>query len=213
MQQNIKRRRYFLDKGAQGRVVLWFVFFAVLGTVCAVGIFTYLGNLQLEKVAYAMSIPKTTTGALLASEMLFASLCAVLFIALSFGFASRRIFARINGPLVRFAVDFLKIGKGDLRVTVTLRRKDEFQDFAETVNDMVTELNRKISRISRTDRSLVAFLDSNPGVTYGGKSALQELDRLVTDLETELAGFKTGQENGAGLAKEENIKTEQPSMC
>jgi len=54
---------------------------------------------------------------------------------------------KLGGPLYRLKQDLARIGQGDLTVNVTLRKGDEFQELAESLNDTVARLQVMIMGI------------------------------------------------------------------
>jgi methyl-accepting chemotaxis protein len=67
-----------------------------------------------------------------------ATIVAVLFIS-----------HKIAGPMLRFEEELKRIGKGDLTKKIKLRKKDQFEDMAESLIEMTANLHRKISAIQK----------------------------------------------------------------
>jgi methyl-accepting chemotaxis protein len=150
----IKRRHYFINKRMQGKFIFRFVAASLFGGLVAIAFFIMLANRRIDSVLYAMSLPKTTTGNLLVNEMLYATLIAIGAVLIALIFATRGLFNRINGPLTKMAVDLKNIGRGDLRINVSLRRQDDFHEFAGNVNRMTAELRKRFVLIGRNIRDI-----------------------------------------------------------
>jgi methyl-accepting chemotaxis protein len=147
MTQVFKRRNYFIDKVAQGRFIVGFSVASLAGGVVAVCCFRYFARQKLEATLYAMRLPEIAMGHLLLEEMVITTLLTALIVVLLFVITARRIFARIDGPLMKMAGCLGGIAAGDLRSEVKLRENDEFQEFAEEVNNMVRDMNSRFTAL------------------------------------------------------------------
>lgn len=147
MTQKFKRRNYFIDKVVQGRFIAGFSAASLAGGVVAVSCFRYFARQKLDATLYAMRLPEIPMGNLLLEEMVITTLLTALFVVLLFGFTARRVFARVDGPLRKMAGCLGSIAAGDLRSEVKLRENDEFQEFAEEVNNMARAMNSRFSAL------------------------------------------------------------------
>jgi methyl-accepting chemotaxis protein len=89
----------------------------------------------------------------------------------------------IKGPLTRIKVDIAKIIAGDLRTRITLRGNDEFKDFANELNAMTAELNKKFVRIDEAARRLgdsVDALKAQPEVKDNVRQNIAELETSIS---------------------------------
>lgn len=57
---------------------------------------------------------------------------------------------RIAGPLYRIERELDRVGKGDLSVSLVLRKRDELKSLAESINRMAGELRGRIAIVQKT---------------------------------------------------------------
>ena len=83
---------------------------------------------------------------------------------------------RIAGPLYRLENDIAEINRGNLKVEIHVRRKDELQDLAKSLNRMVKiirntveEVNKELAGIPETELS-----DKNQHKLENAKNLLKE---------------------------------------
>jgi methyl-accepting chemotaxis protein len=153
-QQLYKRRNYFIDRKTQAKFMATFALASLISTVAAVSIFVFLSQTKLEKTLYTMRLPETTLADLLFREMALTTGIAVIVVILLFSYTLKKIFSRIEGPLIKLRGAILKIKGGNLRDAVALREKDEFQAFAHTLDEMKTALKIKIQVIQINSENL-----------------------------------------------------------
>lgn len=153
-QQHYKRRNYFIDKKAQAKFMAAFALASLLSAVAAVFIFVFLAQTKLEKILYTMRLPETTLASLLFKEMALTTGVAVIVVILLFSYTLKKIFSRIEEPLIKLKGAILKIKGGNLRDTVALREKEEFQAFANALDEMKTALKTKIQVIQINSENL-----------------------------------------------------------
>lgn len=147
MKRSFKRRNYFIDKGVQGRFIVGFAAACMAGGIVAVLCFWYLAQRKIEGTLYSMRLPDVPMGSLFMEEMLLTMAISLFCVLLLFGYTARKVFIRIDGPLKKMAGAVRNIADGDLRSEVKLRESDEFQKFADEVNDMVGLMNSRFNAI------------------------------------------------------------------
>ena len=183
MNKNIKRRHYFIEKRSQSKFILRFVLVSIMGAIIGVGTFNYLASKKLDSVLYAMRLPESSTGSILMNEMGYAFLVSVVFIIVAFLITAKRLFAKINGPLLKLASNIKRIGTGDLTGTVHLRKGDDFQDFAGQLNHMTSELNTRFTSIKKLTVELNSLAKSE-------NAEPDTINNKLSDLEEALKAFQ-----------------------
>jgi methyl-accepting chemotaxis protein len=153
MDKGHKRRNYFIHKNFQGKFILQLLAVSSAGSILAVLLFIFMANRKIDSLLYRMNIPASVfRGNILLKEAICANTIAVVVIALVFVAAGMAIFRKIAGPLPHIRKEILRIADRNLASKLVLRKCDEFCDFAEEVNHLSTELNRRFSMIN--DRQL-----------------------------------------------------------
>lgn len=153
-QRHNERRNYFPDKKVQFKFIAGFALAALVADVAAVCLFIFLAHGKIEKSLYTMKIPKTTMADLLFEEMAVTTGVAVIVVIFLFSYTLIKIFSRIEGPLIKLKGAILKIKGGNLRDVIALRKNEEFQDFAHSLDDMRTALRTKIQVIQINSAAL-----------------------------------------------------------
>ncbi|KPK36223.1 MAG: hypothetical protein AMK70_03135, partial [Nitrospira bacterium SG8_35_1] len=84
-----------------------------------------------------------------------------------------------------------KFAQGDMSAHIELREKDEFQDVATELNDMMKRLREELVAIGEEYQSLSISLSSlEDAVKSGDTSHLKGLLKNLSELETHLEKFQ-----------------------
>lgn len=191
MTQKIKRRKYFISKSLQSKFILRFVLTSIAGGALAVGIFNYFAHLKIDAVLFSMRFPKTSISNLLWEQMVYVNVVVVVFIVIVFIFMAKRLFARLNGPLIKLRNEVRKICDGDLTTRVVMRDKDEFKDFAAALNAMTSELQNRFAKIKGITTEMVLLVESKEQGKDQIDALRTRLSRQTDQLAKELESFQT----------------------
>jgi methyl-accepting chemotaxis protein len=181
------RRNLRLVHVAQWRFVWWFGLASLLGGALAVGLFNFLAHRKIETVLYAMRLPQASTGDLLRTEMLYADLAALIFIAAAFFWAANWLLTRLDRPLSRMTQEIRRVAAGDLRRNSDLMLpSEECGELAAELCGLREELHRRchrlqtasaaLGRLKATDLSMLPELRQKLGLQIG------ELKAAIGDL-------------------------------
>lgn len=187
----IQRRKYFINRRAQGRFILQFVAASALGGGIAVIVFNYFAFKKLDSVLYGMRMPSASTGSLLMEELVISNIFVGLFILAVFAVTARSIFRRLSGPLEKLGQDIARIGQGDLNVTVHLRKNDDFQELATDLNGMVEMFRQRFGRCRETSQEIEKLLSQANLASEGGnpQDAIREVRGKLDQLNKEVKSF------------------------
>jgi len=185
-----KRRTYYIKNSAQGKFIFRFVLTSFIGAILAVSAFNYLAYKKIDSVLYSMRMPKVSPGGLLWNEMMYTNIFVAVFILIVFAIAARGLYNRVHGPLVKLTRDIGKMADGDLQSGVTLRRNDEFRDFAEELDEMGRNLNERFRRISAMVDAVIVETDKLGRDPGGDEAVLAEVRQRVAALEDAIHTFK-----------------------
>ena len=89
---------------------------------------------------------------------------------------------RVAGPLYRFEKDLEKIAQGNLTLRLNLRKKDEFQGLAKSLNRFTEEMDSRINLLKKE----IELLSGSPS-----RENLPELQETVNRLKKITDRFKT----------------------
>lgn len=155
-----KRRTYYIKNSAQSKFIVRFVMLSALGGAVALGGFNFLAAKKIDAALYSMRLPSISPGGLLWQEMLYTNLFAIGFILIAFALTAKGLFNRINGPLKKMTYDITRITNGDLKTVVSLRQNDEFRDLADDLSQMTTNLNQRLTVISKLTDDIICHAES-----------------------------------------------------
>ena len=154
-----RRRQHYLRQSFQTQFILQFAGLVVLGCT-AFGIALYLYSNSTLTTAFVNSKLKIMrTSDFLLPAMLIAALGVTALMA--FMAATRLMFLshRIAGPLYRFQKTTQAVEKGDLKLRVQLRRNDELQDVAQSMDGMVQQLRARAQVIKEQSERFGKILE------------------------------------------------------
>jgi len=61
---------------------------------------------------------------------------------------------KIAGPIYRFEKDIQQVGEGDLRHRIRIRKNDQFQELAVSLNQMIDGLSSRVSAVKNEAQAL-----------------------------------------------------------
>ncbi len=171
-----RRKNYFVQKPFQ----LKFAIAVFLGMCTIILLVTYriyifnwklISRFFLEKAIYVN----------LLSVFQYANFCLVgqlIFLAFLIAIASIFVSHKIAGPVYRLEHNLRAMAKGDLTLVSKLRKNDEFQSLADSLEELTKKLNEEF----RNNRELLEKISSS--------SNLDEIKRLVEKLKAANSNFK-----------------------
>jgi len=188
-----RRRNYVINSGLQMRYSFLFFIAALLGNICAVGVFNMLSLKKLEAARWSTHLNVESTGELLYPVFLYVNIGAFLFITLLFIIAGVWMLRKTTGPLIRMSKDINGITEGDLASQIVLRQKDEFKDVADELNEMTESLRSRFVNIKDKYESIsqsVAMLEKDAGDREGTSTTCNSILKNIEGLEAEINKFR-----------------------
>lgn len=159
MTKKYRRRKYFINKGFQTRFILPFLLSSLLANIIAVTIFINLARYKIDKLLFSMRMDHASAGALLTPMAFMAGTAALLSVILLVWWMTRGMNYRLTESLHQIRSDLGNIGSGNLSCRITMRERDEFHDFAEEINAMTGELQRRFNGINEQADDLFSAAD------------------------------------------------------
>lgn len=179
-----KRRAVFVQRAFQGRFIGWMLLMIVAFAVCSAAILYVLLASDLESETRAAHLRIADTWQKLGLSIILGNAVSALFTGLSVIVVVLYISHKIAGPMYRFQNLFREIGRGNLEVTATLREKDQLQELAHSLDEMVASLKqRRDERRAVIDKSR-SILDRLRESADGTTPPPALLDELSQQLET-----------------------------
>ncbi len=183
---NNKRRKYITNAGLQMKVTLVFIAISLVGSIIATVAFNYFALKIFESLMWSTHISVKNTGELIGPLFVNVTIANIVFVSILLVFGVVWMMKLKSGPLFRMNNDIKKITNGDLSVNIILRQKDEFQDTAVELDNMVVKTRERFKKIidkyADISRSLPAMNveGMNPQNNY--KSVLENIEKLEADI-------------------------------
>lgn len=147
--QPTRRRQVYIKKNFQFRFILKFCMILLAGVLISTALlFMFSQDTLTSSFSHSRLVIKSTGEAMLPA-IIYTNLISLALIIITTIIVTLYISHKIAGPIFRLESEIKRIGGGDLSTTVSLRSKDQMLEFAETVNDMTSGLNARVSEIQR----------------------------------------------------------------
>lgn len=158
IQEFPKRRQYYIKGSFQRRFILQFCALVMLGCV-VFGTALYLYATRTLTTAFFHSkLRVMSTADFLLPALGLTTVIVTALVALAAAVRVLFFSHQIAGPLYRLEKTARAIGNGDLSLQVRLRGGDELQDFARSMDGMVSELRTQVQQIKELTQQLRSLL-------------------------------------------------------
>jgi methyl-accepting chemotaxis protein len=131
------RRRYFIDKPLQTKYLVLTLLLLVIYTLLFVLILIFPYVVPLSANAPIEEQVKAARMLLALDQSIWPALVVVMLIM---GITSIFITHKIAGPVYRFKQDLAEVFRGNLDISIRLRKKDDLKDLADSLNALIGEL-------------------------------------------------------------------------
>ena len=153
-QRQLRRRQYYIKPSFQRRFILQFCALVILSCV-VFGTALYLYSTRTLTTAFFHSkLRVMSTADFLLPALGFTTVIVTALVAVAAAVRVLFFSHQIAGPLYRLEKTARAIGNGDLSLQVRLRSGDELQDFARSMDTMVTELRTQVQQIKELTQQL-----------------------------------------------------------
>lgn len=133
--QGYKRRQYIIDKGTfQYNFLFPFVFSWFLATAISTYIFNLMVQNEIEALLWKAHVTVQTTDEVIGKVFFYTTFITLLLILVFLNISCFLARKKINGVAIRMVNDLNMVAAGDFSQRIRLRRKDAFQDVAESLN-------------------------------------------------------------------------------
>jgi methyl-accepting chemotaxis protein len=157
METKHKRRNFFIKKELQGRYILMFFIFVVLGSIMYAAIFSMLTADSFTIVYKDNNLTLGKTPYILMAEMMRANWILILSGGVAGVIIAMFLTHRFAGPLFKLERVVREMAAGNLSVDATLRKRDEGKELAALIN----LLNETLAANVKSMRELSAAMDSS----------------------------------------------------
>ena len=161
---SLLKRQYYIKPEFQRGFILVFMGVILVGGLISLGLIYYSTQDSLTSTFVHSRLRVEPTGMAIFPAVLAVILGTTLVLGLLALGLTLLTSHRIAGPMYRFEKDIQRMAKGDLAHRVRIRRGDQFQDMAHSLNTMARELGDGVSHIIQDMDALAGRGDTPPGI-------------------------------------------------
>ena len=178
--QSTRRRQVYVKKEFQFRFILKFCLILLAGVIISTGLLIFFSQDTLtSSFSHSRLVIRSTAEAMLPA-IITTNLISLALIIVTTIIVTLYISHKIAGPIFRLENELQRIGRGDLTTTVSLRNNDQMLAFAQRVNVMTADLNRRVTGI-RHQAENISKAASQPDSLEEVRRQVNKLDRYIQD--------------------------------
>ena len=155
---NYKRRNYFIKKNFQGKLILGYFLFMLVGCLIFVVALSWLASDSMTVVYDGNDLQIGQTPFMLLKQVIAAHWFAIVLGGVLVVTLATRITHRIAGPLFNLERSLDKMIDGRLDTVIYLRKNDEGQEIAVKINQFNVELGSDIKKIRKRSQNITELL-------------------------------------------------------
>ncbi|MBU1061433.1 MAG: methyl-accepting chemotaxis protein [Candidatus Omnitrophica bacterium] len=185
-----RRRKYFINKGFQSEFILKFCGLVALGGVIF-GVILYIFSSRTLTTSFENSrlVVKSTADYLLPG-LLFGGIVVGLLTAVATSIVVLFMTHRLAGPVYRFEKYIKDIGLGDFSQDLKIRKKDQFQDMANSFNKMTNDVRAQLLKIVELSEKLDGLIEELSSVSRSDMPLKEDIERTVSELRKDRQDLK-----------------------
>ncbi len=177
-----KRNNYFINKVFQSEFILKFCGLVAIGST-VFGIIVYLFSKHTLTTSFENSrLVIKSTADYLFPGLLFGGLIVAIFTALAASVIVMLMTHRIAGPMYRFEKYINEIGSGRLCSDLKIRKKDQFQNMAGSLNKMTQDLKLGLVEVSEVSEKLDKLIGQLSDSSSREILLKEDIKRIVSEL-------------------------------
>ncbi len=145
----IKRRQLYINKEFQFRFIFKFFLILILGGAISIGLTLFNTNDSLTTTYMNSKLVIQNTSLAIMPSVIYTTLITTFVIGLVVIMVTLLVSHKIAGPMYRFEKDIKRIAGGDLKSRIRIRKSDQFQEIALSLNAMIEALSNRVSAIKK----------------------------------------------------------------
>jgi len=177
-----KRKNYFIKKNFQGKLILGYFLFMVVGCLIFMLALSYLVSDSMTVVYSNNELQIGQTPFMLFKQLIAAHWIVIVLGAAMVVVIATRITHRVAGPMFNLerSLDFMVDGRLDN--VIHLRKKDEGKELAEKINQFNAELSSDVKAIRGRTKNIQELL-SNYAVLNPEKRSQEDLESIHASIQ------------------------------
>jgi len=146
----IKRKKHFINPGFQARFIVKFCLILILGGGITIGLTLFNTQDTLTSSFTNSKLVIQNTSLAIMPSVIYTTLITTALIGLVVIMVTLLVSHKIAGPMFRFEKDIERVTRGDLKSRINIRKGDQFQEMATSLNTMIESLNNRVVDIRDT---------------------------------------------------------------
>ena len=147
-QRGYTRRHYAVKKGFQASFILKFCLLLLGGMVLSTLLLLLMSQDTLTSSFQDSRLVIQATSEAILPGLVTTNLITIVVVTVAAAAVLLFVSHRIAGPLYRLEKEITRIGEGDLSVQVSLRRKDQIGELAQTLNMATSQVHTKVFHLA-----------------------------------------------------------------
>jgi methyl-accepting chemotaxis protein len=143
----INRKQLFINRGFQTRFIVKFFLILVLGGAISAGLTLFATQDTLTSSFIDSKLVIQNTSLAIMPSVIYTTLITTFLLGLVVIMVTLLVSHKIAGPMYRFEKDIDRVTKGDLKSRINIRKGDQFQELATSLNVMIDHLNTDLAGI------------------------------------------------------------------
>ena len=145
-----KRKKYLVDQGVfQYRIAMPFIIAWLFASVGSTAMFVYLVENEIEKLLWTAHVDMQVVSEIINRLFTYTLVATFIVVLILFRISCIYVRRKTLGPVARMVNDLKAVAGGtvdhcNLSVRIILRKKDEFKDVADALNDFIQEKHDKV---------------------------------------------------------------------
>ncbi|MFA4992164.1 MAG: methyl-accepting chemotaxis protein [Candidatus Omnitrophota bacterium] len=180
-----KRRRYFINRDFQVEFILKFCGLVILGSALFGSILYFLSRSTLTTSFENSRLVVKSTADYLFPGLLAGGVIVGVIVALVSSMVVILMTHRLAGPIYRFEKYVEEVGSGRLSSNVKIRKKDQFQNMANALNRMTSDLKRALSEVNDVSVKLDSLIEELSTSSNREVLLKDDIKRLVFELKND----------------------------
>ncbi len=176
-----KRKKYFIKKNFQGKLILGYFLFMVVGCLIFMLALSYLVSDSMTVVYSNNELQIGQTPFMLFKQLIAAHWVVIVLGAAMVVVIATRITHRVAGPMFNLERSLDYMIDGRLDNVIYLRKKDEGKELAAKINQFNAELSSNVGRIRKRSKNIQELL-SNYAVLNPEKRTEEELESIQASI-------------------------------
>ncbi|MCM8784365.1 MAG: cell wall metabolism sensor histidine kinase WalK [Candidatus Omnitrophica bacterium] len=187
----IRRRVYFIEKKFQLRFIIKFCILVILGSLFIGGLLYVFTRGSTTVTFENLRATVKTTADFLFPILIQTILVTTILVGIATIILTLFVSHKIAGPLYRFKNELSSVGKGDLSRNFQIRKNDQLQDLALSMNEMINRLRENFMELKKRYAILKESWDKaiKPTISHDSRT-VAEMEKTIEEIKEKLEYFK-----------------------